>query len=255
MLIAWDNKADAATLTASSEQASLPGSNVQQPHLSRKWYTAVGVKTAALTLDLLTSTSIGLLGVFGTNLTSSATYRLRGSNADPTAVAGDLYDSGTVTASVTDGYGAVYKSNNAVSARYWRLDLTDNTVADNLRIGRLFLGPKWTPSIGPSLGLSVMAEDRSKIGESYGGQSFPDVRPQSRVLQFELSFLSESEAYSNAFAMARAAGVVEEVLVIPFESGSFVSQQSVWGLITAQQPIVYPEFNIFRQKFTIRERL
>jgi hypothetical protein len=255
MLIAWDNKADAAALSATSEQASLPGSNVQQPHLSRKWYTAAGVKSAELVLDLGAATSVGLLGLFGANLSSAATLLLRASNSDPTGVAGDLYNSGTVGAGVVDGYGAVYFAFGAVSARYWRLGLTDNTVADNLRIGRLFLGPKWTPSVGQLYGWSIGVDDPSIVEESYGGQSYPDVRPQKRVLQFELSYMDESEMYTNAFAMARAAGLVDEVLVIPFETGSFISQQSVWGLLSSQAPLVHANANIFRQKYSVRERL
>jgi len=255
MLIAWDNKADSAALTASSEQASLPGSNVKQPHLSRKWYTASAVKSAALTLDLGSSTSCGLLAVLGTNLTSAATLRLRASNADPTAVAGDLLDTGTVSANVKDGYGAVYKSFNAVAARYWRLDLTDNSVSDNLRVGRLFLGPKWAPSAGMLYGWAPAVNDPSKIAKSYGGQSYADVRPQFRALQFELSYMNEAEMYGNAFALARAKGVVSDVLAIPFEAGTYISEQAVWGLCTAQQPLIQQAVRIFRQKFQIEERL
>jgi len=255
MLIGWDNKADAAALSASSEQASLPGSNVMQPHLSRKWYTAAGVKSAALTLDLGSAISCGLLAVLGTNLTSASTLRLRASNADPTAVAGDLLDTGTVSANVKDGYGAIYKSFNAVAARYWRLDLTDNSVPDNLRVGRLFLGPKWTPAAGMLYGWAPMVNDPSKIAKSYGGQSYPDIRPRTRGLQFELSYMTEAEAYTNAFALARARGLVNDVLAIPFEAGAYISEQAVWGLCVAQQPLIQQAARIFRQKFQIDERL
>jgi hypothetical protein len=254
MLIAWDNKADAATLAASSELASLPGANVQQPHLSRKWSTAAGVSSAALTLNLGSSLACAQLAVLGTNLTSASTLRLRASDADPTAVAGDKLDTGAVSAAVKDGYGSIYKNFNSVTARYWRLDLTDGTLTQ-LQAGRLFLGPNWQPSFGMLYGWSVTAQDPSKVSRSYGGQSFPEVLPQRRVLNFELNFLSESEMYSNAFAMARAQGIVKDVLAIPLETGARISEQSVWGLLSAAQPLIHDKSQIFRQKFQIEERL
>ena len=255
MLIGWDNKADAAALSASSEQASLPGSNVQQPHLSRKWYTATGVKSAALTLDLGASLSCGMLAVLGTNFTSAATLRLRASDADSTAVAGDKLDTGTVSANVKDGYGVIYKSFAAVAARYWRADLADASVPDNLRVGRLFLGPKWAPAVGMDYGWAPIVDDPSKMVESYGGQSHPEILPQRRGLQFTLSWMTEAEAYDNAHVLARACGVVKDMLAIPLETGSRISEQAVWGMMTALAPIFHKYSQIWIQKFEIKERL
>src|SRR5574340_1443988 len=118
MILGWENKADAAMIPAGSEIATLPASNVQQPHLSRKWNTAAGVKSSYLLLDLSASVSCALLGVLGTNLTAAATLRLRASDADATAVAGDKLDTGAVSAGVKTGYGAAYKWFAAVAARY-----------------------------------------------------------------------------------------------------------------------------------------
>lgn len=255
MLLAWDNKVDAAALTASSELATLPGSNVQQEHVAQKWQTAAGVKSASLTLDLGGALSCSLLAVLGTNFTAAATRRLRASTADPTAVAGDLYDSALASAGVKAGYGAIYHHFNAVAARYWRLDLADATLPDNMQVGRVFLGPSWQPGESHEWGWGVTPLDPSKPAKSYGGQTFFDRRPKQRILTFGLSWNTEADMYGNAFVMARANGISKDVLAIQNINGAYLSEQSVFGLCQASETLIQEKLKNYRQKFSIEERL
>lgn len=479
MKLAWDNKADAATVTAGSEIATLPGTNVQKPHLSRKWHTAAGVKSSNLVFDMLSSVACSMLAVLGANLTPAATHRLRGSDTDAAALANAWVDTGVVAAGVKTGYGAIYKAvqlaylsspgsngnyastpdsaaisivadidlrvkvaandytpaadnaplskwdatgnqrsyflnitaagllqlnwsndgiasivkgstvaigatdaraiwlratldvdngaagndvrfytsddydpltntgtwnqlgatvttagvtsifdSNAVllvsglnggtanpfagkvfyaevrngingaiaasfdprratngaasfvslqgetwtintsgapaaalvvdsshTARYWRLDLTDNTVPDNLQVGRVFLGPSWTHAKSLLYGWGLTPVDPSPIAKSRGGQSYPDALPKFRIGEFSLDYLTEAEIYDNLFAMARANGVVKDVLAIPFETGAYTSEQAIWGLVQPYEPVVHRLSQTFRQKFRIEERL
>lgn len=256
MLIAWDNKADSAVLSASSELASLPASNIQHVHLSRKWHTAAGVKSASLTLDMGSSVSCGLLGVFGTNLTSAATLRLRGSNTDPTGVAGEKYDSGTVSAGVHDDFHAIYKAFTEAAARYWLLDLADTALPDNLQVGRLFLGPKWAPSPGQSFDWVPSVDDPSKVEESDGGQLYAEELPKKRRLAFALNWLDEPQAMDNAHKLIRAVGITKGAVVIPMENSSYVSQQSVWGRLTLRAAAIFHRYaQVWSQKFELEEIL
>ncbi len=255
MILAWQNLADAAILTASSELATLPGSNVQQKNVARKWQTAAGVKSATLIFDLLSSLSCSALGVLGTNLTSSSTLRLRGSDSDSTGVTGEKYDSTLIASGAKAGYPQAYLAFTAAAARYWRLDLADTTVADNLQVGRVFLGPSWTASIAQGLGGSVTPQDSSKLKRSYGGQVYADERPQQRVVQFTLDFMNEAEMYGNAFAMARATGIVRDVLCIEDNSTSYRHEKSVFGLCKESAPLVNQNLGVYRQNFNIEERL
>lgn len=255
MLIAWQNLVDGATLTASSEQATAPGANVQNAHLSKKWYAVNGVNSASLLLDLGSSLACALLAVLGSNLTPTATFRLRGSDSDPTGVTGEKYDSTSISAGVVSGYEAFYFSFISATARYWLLNLVDTSVT-TLQVGRVFLGPKWAPSRNQGFGWQVTSQDDSVVTESYGGQSFVDIRPQKRIFEFTLSWMSEAEMYANAFAMARANGVAKDVLAVNDIAGAgYLPQQSVYGLCTASQPLVNDNYGVFRQKFSIKERL
>jgi len=255
MRLAWDNKADGATVTTGSELASLPGSNVQNQHLSRKWHTAAAVKSSYQIFDMGAPVSCDTFAMLGTKLTAAATVRVRASDLDPTVVANLLVDTGVLAAGVKAGYGASYKAFDLTAARYWRYDLSDNTVPDNLQVGRVFLGPSWTPSAPQSYGWSVTPLDESDIVESYGGQTFADVLPQRRVLQFSLDWLDEAEMYINAFALARANGIVKDLLAIHDINGAYLSEQAVWGPCVASQPIVRQSLKVFRQKFAVKERL
>jgi hypothetical protein len=254
MIIAWENKLDAATITSVGSQIStLPATNVQNAHLSKKWYTAAAVNSSFFVFDFGASTSLSMLAVLGTNLTATATYRLRQS-ANSDGVTSPVYDSGTVTASVKTGYGAIYKQHGPASARYGRLDITDASLTQ-LQIGRVFLGPHWTPSINELFGWSVTPMDESEVHESYGKQSHPDVRPKRRLLSFTLDYMDEAEMYTNAFKAQADNGVVKDVLAIPDLTSSYVSEQSVYGLLSVSQPLVHRTFKAFRQEFRIKERL
>jgi len=181
----------------------------------------------------------------------------RASASGVTQVTGAAQDLWTVNQSGTPK--AELLIDKPVNVRYARVDLNDYSVASNLQVGRVFLGPSWQPTASAGQGMlwgwSVTPKDPSRIAKSRGGQVFADVLPQTRVLDFTLSYLSEAQINDNAFALARAQGRVKDALAIPFESGSYVAQQAVWGLVQASEPVVNESVRIFRQKFQIEERL
>jgi hypothetical protein len=255
MIIAWDNVADDATLTTDSELATLPASNVQNPHVVKRWHTAAGVKSAYLIFDMATSTACAVAAVLGTNLTATATIQIRASDSDATVTSSLLYDSGSVSAGVVSGYGAIYKSFDSATARYWRIDLADTAVDSNLQVGRVFLGPKWTPTVAQQLPWSVMSLDPSQRTRTKGGQVHVDELPQMRIVQFTLDYMTEAEMFGNAFALARANGLARDVLAVSEPDGSYLSQQAIFGLLQASEPLVNERLSLWRQKFTIEERL
>lgn len=255
MLLAWDNViTDAAPLTVGSEITTLPGINVQTQHLSQKWHTAAGVKASYLVYDMGASVNRKVLSVLGTNLTPAATVRLRTSNADPAVLGAVIDDSTLLPGGVKAGYGSIHKMFN-FNGRYWRVDLADATVPDNLQTGRVAIMPTWERDDSLTFPWSVTTVDPSTIDESSGGQEYAEVKQQYRQLEFTLDYLSQAEIMDNLFAMARASGVVKDVLAIPFKNGAYVSEQAVWGRCLASEPVVHYRTSIFRQKFTVKERL
>ena len=117
------------------------------------------------------------------------------------------------------------------------------------------LGPRWTPAAGQDFGWSVVSDDPSRIGKSYGRQSYPEILAQARIVEFTLSWESEAAMFDNAFAIARANGRVKDVLVIPNINGAYVSEQTVWGLCRVSTPVIHRTTRTYQQKFSIEERL
>lgn len=257
MQIAWTNRGDSATLTASSELSTSPGSNVQQVHVARPWGTAAGVKSAYLIFDLGSALACDLLALLGTNLTSSATIQVRASTVDPTVTSSLLLDTGAIATGVKAGYGAIYKSLGSVTARYWRIDLADATLPDNIQVGRVFLGPSWTPTVPLLYGWRIGPEDQSKVEKSYGGQAYSDRRPKQRVISFTLDLMPESEMFGNAFALDVSNGIVDDILVIPVSiSSSYLSEQAVFGQVRGPiDRIVNANPVRFGKQYTVEERL
>jgi len=255
MILAWENLADDATLIAGSAVSTLPVENIQNPHLSKKWHTASSVTAVSCRFDMGSSVDCSLMALLGTNLTSAATIRIRASDTDPVVTSSLAYDSGVVSAGVKDGYGAIYKTFAETTSRYWRFDISDATLADHIEVGRVFIGPSWEPAVNMMLNWSVTPTDTSRRDKSYAGQTYIDILPRVRVLQFQLDFLTEAEMYGNAFAMEFANGIAADILGIPDIASSYLSEQAVWGLINSAQPVIERELGIFQHRIEIEERL
>ena len=262
MKIGWVNRIEGVSLTAGSEKNSLPVENVQADPLSKKWYTAAGVKDSHFLADLASSKTARVLALLKTNLTSTTTLRVRASDSDSTAVSGDLLDTGVGSplengaAGVDDDYQAVYTIFSAeVTARYWRVDIEDAGLSDNIQIGRAFLGPAWSPTRSMQFGWGITWMDESIPLRADGGQDIFALRSRRRRLQFTLSFMNESEMYSNAFELARVKGISGNVLVMPAESGSFVSHQAVYGRCGIPIPLVNETYNVYCMRYDAQERL
>lgn len=262
MRIAWENLIDSATLTAGSEKQSLPAQNVQRNPTAQKWHTAAGVTDSHLLADLGTAQACNVLALVKTNLTPTATLRVRASTSDATAQSGDLLDTGVGSPLDADSAGVVENYDScfvifsaAVTARYWRIDIADAALADNLQIGRAFLGPAWQPSRSMLYGWGNAWGDESTVRRTDGGQDITNERARRRQMQFRLSYMNEAEMYGNAFELARAQGITRDVLVIGAESGSYAVQQSLFGRVVLVQPLINETHNVFQTRYTIEDRL
>lgn len=253
MKLAWVNRFDDAALSPGSEVVSLPATNAQHPHLSRQWHTLAGVDTSHVLADLGAELDVDVLAVLGTNLTPTATMRLRADNSDVTAVTGAEYDSGSISAEVVENYPAFIHSLPAtVDARYWRLDIADAGVPDNLQIGRIFLGPAWT--CDREYGWGIAWQDGSIVTRARGGQKWVDEGPRARLLQFSVAYHSQEDMIDHAFECARRNGLTKEILAVLDDGDDYTMQKSVFGLMTlVGEPIIQERARVFRARYQIEE--
>lgn len=237
--IGYPNRIDSATLSGGSWVSTLPQSNIKDRRLSKlARTTSAGV---SFTIDLGSAKTVGILAIAAHNFSSAATIRLEGDDAS--GFSSLNYDSGTISAYPTgaipqellewedDNFWLGTISSQAIAGyrapfilvipakpvlRYWRITISDASNSDGYtQMGRVFIGDAWTAEYNYSFGASLKFSDPTVVMESLGGEEYFDVRKNPREHEFNLQFLTETEAYARVIDMQRYAGVSGEVLVVP----------------------------------------
>lgn len=262
LALAWDNLADAGTLTASSAIALAPITRLQNKHVARKWRANaasayfvcdLGEALSPVTNDLDTIALIGIGGV------TAPTLRFRVSSADSTGEAGDLYDSGALTDAWDANYLPVVDLlTTPVNGRYVRVDISDGS-ASYIEAGRLFIGLRETFAINFQPGWERTWNDSTVRTIGRSGLSFDDIRDSYRSLNLTLEFVAESERWEIVEAIDVALGIHGDMLVLVDPASASLGRDSIWGYIETADPVIEPlimtEGPVFRRTYQIRERL
>lgn len=173
---------------------------------------------------------------------------------------GDNFWLGTITQEQRNSFQSPFISKSAEpdTARYWRVQIYDTgNPAGYVQIGRLFLGRGWTPSINYVYGAGLGYEDITPVERSLSGAEYFDIRPKFRVMQFQLDYVTESDAYDFALDLQRVAGISGEVLIIP-DGGEDPTRQpfiSYMGRLKQLSAIRQPKPTAFSVPFEVKELL
>jgi hypothetical protein len=245
---AHENLADDAAVTASSQELLLPATNVQNPHVARKWRSLFTADSLIMNFGALVSIdTVALMGL------TADTYRVRLSSVDSSGVAGDLYDSGTL--SVNQTYlQAIALVTAPVSAQYLRIDLATSST-DYIEMGRVFAGVRTELEINFGYDWASTTTDRAIRAKTRGGQTqvFPD--NCYRTLDVTFKFLTETERNGVVETIERSNGQHTDLLFVIDPDSTNLARDSVWGLISTTTPIVQPIFDRFSKQYQIEERL
>ena len=233
--IAWINKLDDATLTASGLVSNLGIENAQVNPIglpARKTGTAMTID-----FDHGSQTEWSVIGLLGTNGTTAATIRVTLSNVSAGGV--DVYDSGTVNAGIIAGYPEVYhRIDPAKTAQYGQIVFTDASVTF-VDVGRLFGyggAGYWQPTENEAYGRAVAWQDASQRVRTLGGQLLSAPGARWRTAAFDLVWNDEAEMLSNAFEADRLAGIVGDLLVM-LDPANNLQKLSYWGPLFQVTPI------------------
>lgn len=273
ILLAWNNRTDAGTLSGGSWLAALPLTNLQNRQV-QKVARSANTATASTTFDINLGApyNIGILALVVHNLSVTATVRVIG--ASDAAFSSVVYDSGTVqvwpsgvipqallnweednfwlgtlSAQARAGYQSPYicQLANPATCQYWRVQISDTSNSDGyVQIGRLFMASYWQPTVNYAYGGGITYEDPTPYDTTLSGAEFFDIRSRYRICKFQLQYITGTEAYSYAMEMHRLAGISGEVLVMqdPADSSnitarSFVGRLRKIGEIPQTQPGAY----------------
>jgi len=178
MRFLWNNLADTATLTASSENPDFPLSN-----LKHSWYLrhhrTTGVTSEWWKWNLGSAQSISYFLFWYHNFQSSATIKLQANSSD-------LWTAPPLDISLTWNSGnLIHELSPAQSYQWWRLWVQDVGNPDGyLRAGRAYLGGYFEPSRNYSLDWSRERIDPSEINESEGGQEAVNTKTNYWIFHF-----------------------------------------------------------------------
>lgn len=255
--IAYLNLADSGTVSASSQQVTLPATNVQTPHVEERWRSSVS--SAYLIVDLGSVQSIDTVLLRGITVGSSGTAQVRISATDPQVESALLHDSGALSSGSSSfdvAYDALVRLlSTPVSGRYVRIDLLDSA-ASYVEAGRLFVGLRTTFDRNFTFGWSIGWADRSVKSKTRGGQTLTWNDNSYRILDVNFDSVSSSQRYGIVESIDRLNGQRTDILFITDPDSTNLPRDSIWGLITDLSPVVQPQLvDIFGRQYKIEERL
>ncbi len=249
LCVIWDNRYfDAATLTPSSEVATLPARNLQDPQRTRPW-RAEGITGEYLEVDLTAAQICNCLVLIDHNLTPAGKFTLQASNAADysTLLLDQEYDA-WLPVYGTDEFGfgehgfwgcfleeerqfyvpqpirAVYfrqpLGTAEIKARYWRLLFTDPDNPDGyIQIGRIFLCRYDEYSCQFEFGMAMPGQDESVINTSPGGQKFSDYRPYKRGRLLPWTYFPKEDFWWKFNFFQEKVGLSRPFVVDAFPAG------------------------------------
>ncbi len=264
--LGFTNLIDAASLTAGSEVAGLPATNLQDPigSPSVAWQTLVG--------DLTTADGANLVGYAGYTATING-FAIARSNLSSTAQvlwrvwqSADMmddslaYSTGWISAGVVPTIGQhVHVAPSDVIGRYFRLDIHDPLNADGfINIPLIYIGPLWVPSVVELTRESTQGHAQGgTTTTTRGGQVRISLNWVAREWNAQLQFITNSEMESRALPMDRLVRYGGNVLFIPNVESTDINRQAIFGIATPTAPFGFtvPMDDARSWAATITERL
>ena len=251
---------DAATIATDSEHANFPVTNLKKIQPAHIWRSNL-VTSAYIELGPLTSTAFDLVSLICTNLTSTATWRIRTANSQANLTASPIHDSTAITFWPTtnlddwESINGFYVIPSPSAVTWIRIDLVDSANPNGfLEASRIYVSKMWQPTVNMKYDWGIGYNDASIFDKTIGGNTLITPQGKIRVLNFDLDFEDEDEMFDNAFYLDRNRGESGDILVIPdYENSNRIHDQSVYGLSRALAPINNPRYQLFRKRYRVEE--
>lgn len=270
--VVYDNAADRATLSASSEAGNLVVSNLLTNYKAEVWRSTGTSATVTLTWDA--SEFVGMIALPFCNLTSAATFRVRGyTHATDSTPA---FDTGAAVAaagtSLEDlGWGSQPLGANAYafSARAYGvawfaivpvekiiLDITDTSnPLGYLEASRIVAGAYWTPDNNADYGADLGLADTSKQERSDAGDLHTDRGMMHKTLSFNLGLMTAQDR-NSFWNIIKRNGLYSPIFIsLSPESDDTMEEEmfQIYGKLTKLSTIKYQFINQFSSQIEIEE--
>ena len=127
---------------------------------------------------------------------------------------------------------------SAVTARYWRLTITDATLS-TIDIGRLFLGPFIRPTVGSGPQYRIIPVDQSIVRRTESGRNLTYQKPILRRVQVQWDRRLDSDGTFDLFNnIDFDSSLLKDIVFSLSEDHSYPHENTVLCRIERHQPTV-----------------
>lgn len=241
----------AATITATSEAATMPAANLDRPQPTDVW-RSTSLTGQSIAIDLGSAKAVNIAALLFTNLTAAATWRVQ---AGSTTGVSD-YDSGAVTAwagatkNVDRPHCLLDLTAGPQTYRYWKITLTDASNPDTwFQAGRLILSKAFQGVRNYSYGAGRGFKDLSEREDAFGGQLLYETRARRPVLSFEAGWLNKAEMEGGILELQRTLDGPVLAMLDPAADAARMGRM-YYGLLDLQ-PVVNTSYGLYATRFTV----
>lgn len=271
--IIYNNVIDSsATLTSTSYSSGYDISNIKKDTKGVVWRSATSTTSASINLTWASSQSISALILPYTNLSATATLRIR--MYSDTALTALIYDSGVniaVPAILNNYYniaGANYRYafgggtcvrkyfSQVSNCRAMQLDFVDtNNTEEFLEVSRIIAGTYWSPKYNTEYGLSVGISDSSSRYRTQTGNLITDIGTSNKTLSFNLSYMDSNDR-DVLFSIIKSIGTKKSLYVSLFPEDSDTTKElmyQIYGRFSDLATISNPMYSMYASSVNIEE--
>jgi len=253
---------DSCTLTASSENASFPASNLKDQKRKKVW-RSTSLDSEYIRMDMgELKLSANALALVNHNLTANGQVRVTATdNADYTS---DLIlDTGylTVWDEQDDTKKEIVHVNyfTATEARYWTVYFYDPDNPDGyFELGRLFVTYYWEPAVNFRYHWEFLPQDRSTVKYTRGGQPITYIQSRQYQVQLRIENLASVENWSFMVDILRRYGRRKDIVIQLFPDDSYNKKKlhtTLYGSIIRNSRVQEDYLDRSSLSFTFMESL
>lgn len=260
-------ESDDAILSGGDWTIGLPLANLQdmQPTNTARSTDATNVSTV-IVIDAGTARAWDCLYLGRTNLSASATIRIRAATSEANLTAAPGFDSGAISAWPVTGrptdrglvWFDVFKQiSPGGSFRWWQIDIDDDTNADDyVEIGRLVFGPLWQPTYQHAPGVNRTFDPSDVRIKTPYGHTLTDRRLRPRVWSVPFPVMTRADAEDMAEEIMRLIGTAGDLVVcLEPEATTRLHRQTMLATFSGASGIERIAPDIYRITFTFEQLL
>lgn len=251
-----DNLALNGRVNASSQELSMPATELLTPHPSDRWRSTSG--SAFFVLDKGDAAPANTVILSGMTCGENSSIRVRLSLVDSSGAAGDVDDDTYAAGSVnfdTDYGTLTHLMSSAMAWRYARFDITDPD-ASYVEAGLVTAGTResFTYNFAPGGGIQYV--DRSRVSPVASGKTLTWTDNTFRRVDLSFEWVSTAQRYGLIQTMDRVNGRHVNVALILDTASDNLARDTIVGLVTDITPAVYAQaVLLFSKQLRLDERI